>query len=387
MSEDRSGSVRVRSIQPISTTQRSTDDPERPSGSGSVECGNTRNSGPASAINSSNQGLRLKQDAARVLSPKAPKSPPYPSVVNDQVIPSESQSRDPGANLPNQRSKYNLAPPAISPLELPPRSTYKIPNHPDANKSEQPISTIPAKVSPVNNSTAIPPPTKNTHDNVDLPVSSHSSSNPERPSQGSATAISEFLPQATSTQLPTTPTVSIQSKVSNFSRSKVASKRDRVLKPASKHKAEADISNLTSPDATRVPPISTTPDPGISSSVLPKTGASNTKLTMAKDKKLTASKSKKKEKELVTPLAYAQILCNKLDVLAKKTDFLKGKKLFYTGGDMQYASQPTKKKMELVKSSPLVFYIVITTTFDRSHFDFHQAYFLHLGISRANDSH
>jgi len=189
-------------------------------------------------------------------------------------------------------------------------------------------------------------------DNVDL--SPDSIGKLGRPSQGpsSATPISEFQPQATSTQLPETPAgpVSVQTKVANFSRSKATPKRDRVLKLTPKHKAEADINNITTPNATGVS-ISTAPDAGVSSSVPPRADASNTKSKVTKDKKLTTSKNKKKEKELVTPLAYAQILCNKLDVLAKKTDFLKGKRLFYTGGDMQYASQSTKKKMELVRSS------------------------------------
>jgi DNA polymerase lambda len=192
-------------------------------------------------------------------------------------------------------------------------------------------------------------------DNVDSSlVKSHSIGKSGRPAQGpsSATSISGFLPQATSTQFPATPAgpVSVQNKVANYSRSKVTPKRDRVLKLTPRHKGEADVSNITTPNATGVS-ISTAPDAGISSSVLPRAGASNTKPVIAKDKKLTTSKSKKKEKELVTPLAYARILCNKLDVLAKKTDFLKGKRLFYTGGDMQYASQSTKKKMELVRFS------------------------------------
>jgi hypothetical protein len=124
-----------------------------------------------------------------------------------------------------------------------------------------------------------------------------------------------------------------------------------VLKTAPNHKAEMDTSDITTPHATKSLPVSSA-GVGTSSSALPLGGASKAKLAMGKDKKPAMSKSKKKEKELVTPLAYAQILCNKLDVLAKKTDFLRGKRLFYTGGDMQYASQSTKKKMELVKLSP-----------------------------------
>jgi hypothetical protein len=137
---------------------------------------------------------------------------------------------------------------------------------------------------------------------------------------------------------------SIQGKVSNFSRSKPGSKRERVLKKTPKRNAGADTSNVTTPDVTGLLPI-----PIVGTSV-PTVGASGTTLPTGNGKKGKVPKSRKKE--LVTPLAYAQILCGKLDILAKKTDSLKGKRLFYTGGDMQYASQSTKKKMELVGRSP-----------------------------------
>jgi DNA polymerase lambda len=205
---------------------------------------------------------------------------------------------------------------------------------------------------------------KDTHVNVDpAPISSRSSTDPEWPARGpsNATGISEFVPQATSTQLPAMPAAvaTIQTKVSNLSRSKPPSKRDRVIKIAPKHMVDVETSNVTTPDATRLLSIPSAPNVSKSSSVLHR-GDSKTKLAVGKDKKPVTSKSKKKEKELMTPLAYAQILCNKLDVLAKKTDFLKGKRLFYTGGDMQYASQSTKKKMELVMLSH-PFYIRIST--------------------------
>lgn len=335
---------------------------------------------------SSNQEPHHSQlNAVLVPSPGASNPPSSPSIMNDQMGQSNPDLHVPRTNLPYRRSKSNTAPRAssLSTHELLSRPTYKTPNHTDGNKHQQPISTTPANVSPARNATAIQPSrasssiapltlnpsrvtssshseaptTKHMRDNVDLSlVKSHSIGKFERPAQGpsSATSISELLPQVSSMQLPATPAgpVSVQHKVANFSRLKVTPKRDRVLKLTPKHKAEADISNITTPNATGVS-ISTASDAGVSSSLLPKAGTSNIKPVIAKDKKLTTSKSKKKEKELVTPLAYARILCNKLDVLVKKTDFLKGKRLFYTGGDMQYASQSTKKKMELVRSFSL----------------------------------
>ncbi|KIM81992.1 hypothetical protein PILCRDRAFT_820876 [Piloderma croceum F 1598] len=401
------GPVQIRSKPPTATTKRSTDDDQDPSSSAFVECATSAHNSPhAPAMYSSNQGLRHSQlDAVPIPSPGASKPPP--SIMNDQMGQSNPKLHVPRTNLLHRRSKANATPQAssISPQELLSRPTYKTPNHTDGNKHRQPISTTPANVFPASDAAAIQPSqassitpltlnpskvtssshseaptTKHMRDNVDSSlVKSQSIDKSGRPTQGpsSATSISEFLPQATSTQLPATPAGPV-SKVANFSRSKVTPKRDRVLKLPPKHKAETDISNITTPNATEVS-ISTAPDAGVSSSVLPKAGASNTKPVVAKDKKLAASKSKKKEKELVTPLAYARILCNKLDVLAKKTDFLKGKRLFYTGGDMQYASQSTKKKMELVRSSSsnLNPHIPHTYLYDHSHFD--------LGTHHTND--
>ena len=303
------------------------------------------------------------------------KIPHSPSVPNDQTTLSNPDTSEPGTNLQHRRSKSNFAPQATS-TPTPELLLQSMPKH---DKSDQPIHKTRTKIISSNNaihpldmsaSTLAPPlasrpsestsgwpshlvdlpPTKNTLYTVgSSAVSSCSNVIPKTPTPGTSTAkvISGFVPQTTSTQHPATSKDpgSIQSKVSNFSKSTSTSKRDRVLKLTPKPAVEADISNTT-PDATKPPEALVA---GVSST---NEGASKTRSAGGKGKKPAATKSKRKEKELVTPLAYAQILCNKLDVLAKKTDFLRGKRLFYTGGDMQYASQSTKKKMELVKLSP-----------------------------------
>ncbi|KAG2117714.1 hypothetical protein DEU56DRAFT_839003 [Suillus clintonianus] len=93
--------------------------------------------------------------------------------------------------------------------------------------------------------------------------------------------------------------------------------------------------------------------------------ASSTRATVVKPSKVrkTVSSSRnkadiskqnkgKKTKEkpaLVTPLEYAQKLQLNLDLAKKrKTDYLKGKKILYVGGDMQYASVQTRGRMDYI---------------------------------------
>ncbi|KAG0706233.1 hypothetical protein DFH29DRAFT_798644 [Suillus ampliporus] len=52
---------------------------------------------------------------------------------------------------------------------------------------------------------------------------------------------------------------------------------------------------------------------------------------------------------LITPLDYAQKLQLNSDLVKKrKTDYLKGKRIFYVGGDMQYASINTRGRMDYI---------------------------------------
>ncbi|KAF8841652.1 hypothetical protein BDN67DRAFT_900977 [Paxillus ammoniavirescens] len=66
-----------------------------------------------------------------------------------------------------------------------------------------------------------------------------------------------------------------------------------------------------------------------------------------KESSSTAKGGKKaKEKpQLVTPLEYAQKLLLRLP-LVRKANYLKGKRIFYVGGDMKYASTKTRGRMD-----------------------------------------
>ncbi|KIJ61681.1 hypothetical protein HYDPIDRAFT_42398 [Hydnomerulius pinastri MD-312] len=60
-------------------------------------------------------------------------------------------------------------------------------------------------------------------------------------------------------------------------------------------------------------------------------------------------KKTKEKTKLVTPLEYAQKLQSILDVpVPRKTSYLKGKHIFYVGGDMQYASTKTRGRMDFI---------------------------------------
>lgn len=63
----------------------------------------------------------------------------------------------------------------------------------------------------------------------------------------------------------------------------------------------------------------------------------------------SGNKKVKDKPKLITPLEYAQKLQSCLDLHAKlKTNYLKGKRIFYIGGDMMYASTTTRGRMEYV---------------------------------------
>lgn len=184
-------------------------------------------------------------------------------------------------------------------------------------------------------------------------VTSESTRHKPSPSAVTAagTVISGFVPQASSTQL--------QDKYdeagprrrevwnhSSAARSGGGSKRDQIMNTAPNPVQPTD----TILDTSSALLVSSSDILGVPTkdrhTVAPIGGPSKSAVVQ---KKSTILKGKKTTKERVTPLAYAQTLCARLDILAKKTQFLKGKRVFYADGDFEYASEPTMKKMKLVR--------------------------------------
>lgn len=168
-----------------------------------------------------------------------------------------------------------------------------------------------------------------------------------------APIISEFEPIATSTQRPERPqSRPIKSKASSPLYAKQAergSEPDQVMKSAP-NPVQCTAAVLANLHATPVSALEAR-SRLIATPFIVSTGESSTskQKTLVAQKKSTVVKGKKLEKARVTPLAYAQTLCNKIETVSKKTGFLAGKRVFYAGGDMHYASDATKKKMTLVR--------------------------------------
>ncbi|KAI6113449.1 hypothetical protein EDD16DRAFT_1484052 [Pisolithus croceorrhizus] len=137
----------------------------------------------------------------------------------------------------------------------------------------------------------------------------------------------------------------------------------RLLTPSAINPPELDIdsSNITSPGLT--PAYKHSPkkvgsdvsDPGRTSPSRPARTVSRLRKTVSTRQKcgLTAAspKGSKKGKEkaaLVTPLEYALRLQSNLLTITPKTSYLKGKCIFYVGGDMQYASTRTRGRMDYI---------------------------------------
>ncbi|KZT68564.1 hypothetical protein DAEQUDRAFT_745631 [Daedalea quercina L-15889] len=93
--------------------------------------------------------------------------------------------------------------------------------------------------------------------------------------------------------------------------------------------------------------------------------SSSSKAAMTRGKKTAAAEAKsapvkkdksgkkKKKRELVTPLEYAQRLQERLLEMAATrkshaSPYLRGKRIFYYGGDMQYASEETRGRMDYI---------------------------------------
>lgn len=116
----------------------------------------------------------------------------------------------------------------------------------------------------------------------------------------------------------------------------------------------ADCSDITSPP-------NSAPAPAASSSVLlgKASGSGNApRITKPKREptKTAKVKGRKKEKGLITPLEYARKLQAQFSELAapsrkKQADkpFLQGRRIFYYGGDLNYAGPQTRNRMEIVR--------------------------------------
>ncbi|KAF8548405.1 hypothetical protein OG21DRAFT_1423134 [Imleria badia] len=133
--------------------------------------------------------------------------------------------------------------------------------------------------------------------------------------------------------------------------------------PAGFHTAaHLDVSNITSPEDTlsgqsrhasrgsHVPP--TEAQSSSSNALVPKEPkARKTVNSDRRSRKVASNSSRSKEvkdkPKLVTPLEYAQKLQSCLDLRVKTND-LKGKRIFYVGGDMMYASTTTRGRMEYI---------------------------------------
>ncbi|KAI0633115.1 hypothetical protein C8Q77DRAFT_1059005 [Trametes polyzona] len=134
--------------------------------------------------------------------------------------------------------------------------------------------------------------------------------------------------------------------------------QSRTIRPpqpeSSRRSLLADCSEITSPpnSAPIIPPVPRISSATGSDSVhAPKAAANVAKRQAAKAAK---GKGRKKEKALITPLEYAKKLqaqfSEQAAVRKKQSDkpFLRGKRIFYYGGDLNYAGAQTRNRMEII---------------------------------------
>ncbi|CDO76332.1 hypothetical protein BN946_scf184795.g3 [Trametes cinnabarina] len=115
----------------------------------------------------------------------------------------------------------------------------------------------------------------------------------------------------------------------------------------------ADCSNITTPPSTLpTASVPTTARPkGRSSADYRRVSGIETKGEIAKTARTKKGKTKK---ELITPLEYAQRLQAHISEQAAKKKklsdkpFLKGKRIFYYGGDLNYAGPQTRNRMDII---------------------------------------
>ena len=128
--------------------------------------------------------------------------------------------------------------------------------------------------------------------------------------------------------------------------------------------APLDVSNVTSPGGTLSGQschagggshvLSTEAQPSSSNTLIPKEPKARKTVNSGRRSRKASSngsggKKVKDKPKLITPLEYAQKLQSCLDLHAKlKTNYLEGKRIFYVGGDMMYASTTTRGRMEYV---------------------------------------
>jgi hypothetical protein len=140
-----------------------------------------------------------------------------------------------------------------------------------------------------------------------------------------------------------------------------ARRRDKVIKINNK-----DIpKNIAQPSETSIIDLSSSPPPSepTSSSVHPPSTAVNSTsedkgITKQEKPKPKPTKGKKEKPQPVTPAEYALKLRERVALAPKKVPkkksvnkFLEGMSIFYTGGDMKFASERTRGRMDLVCSS------------------------------------
>ncbi|TFY68645.1 hypothetical protein EVJ58_g880 [Rhodofomes roseus] len=99
--------------------------------------------------------------------------------------------------------------------------------------------------------------------------------------------------------------------------------------------------------------VTTPAAPGPSSSKVSGARAKKAEEPKPKTDALKKEKSGKKKRELITPREYAQRLQDNLSEVAatrksRASPYLRGKRIYYHGGDMQYASEETRKRMDYI---------------------------------------
>lgn len=128
-------------------------------------------------------------------------------------------------------------------------------------------------------------------------------------------------------------------------------RRDKLIKVNDLHK------KAVQPSEPSIIDISSSPPPLPSASTVIKSTATGKRITKDEKSKANVVKGKKGKPPAMTPVEYATTLREKAAlapvVISKKkpvNKFLEGMNIFYTGGDMHFASEQTRGRMDLVCS-------------------------------------
>ncbi|KAF5376697.1 hypothetical protein D9615_007866 [Tricholomella constricta] len=176
--------------------------------------------------------------------------------------------------------------------------------------------------------------------------------------------IDEVTPVTNSSGLQTAPSKLYLEVKQRIAQHATARRRDKVIKVPPKPIKPGDITDddsiiyvSSSSPSRRSSPVTTT---GVSAKVSSKKPQPSSSKNEKDKTKVTAAKGKKKEKPAqMTPVEYAQKLhdkyLEKTAAAAKNPDkqpspfkFLSDKVIFYTGGDMQFASERTRGRMDII---------------------------------------